>query len=237
MPSNFMQHRSESRFPPVTFLVLFASIVFAELASEWTGNILLHRTTKPLIMLSLLVFAMLQMHGKLHQAKLFLFSGMFLGMVGDGLLMFKSEVSWAIEGGLGAFLLGHIFYMIAYRKGSKGAWKLSPFWIAALLLTGTITLYFVLPHIGTMLVPLVVYALVLFTMAIIAKERQERVTVKSYRLVWFGALCFVASDTALAFDLFVRSSQYLRVFLMVLYAVAQYRICVGMLEQMRSETV
>jgi uncharacterized membrane protein YhhN len=82
-----------------------------------------------------------------------------------------------------------------------------------------------------------VYALVLFTMAIIAKERQGRVSVRSYRLVWFGSFCFVASDTALAFDLFVRSSQYVSVFLMILYAAAQYGICVGMMEQIRSETV
>jgi uncharacterized membrane protein YhhN len=232
-----MRNQTESRFPPLYAIILFVSIVCAELVSEWTGNSLLHRITKPLIMLSLLLFAISEMRGNLHPAKVFLFCGMLCGMIGDMLLMFKSDISWAVEGGMLAFLLGHIFYIITYRTGSKGSLELNLWWIASFLLYGIVSGYFLFSHTGAMLMPLIVYALVLFAMAIIAKERQARVPMRSYRLVWFGALAFIASDSILAIHLFVRSSPIGGILLMALYAGAQLCICLGMLEQMRSEIV
>lgn len=234
-----MQHPTASRFSLQFFSILFALVVSVELLSEWTGNIYVHRISKPLIMLSLLMYAILQTrtYKKSYPNRVFLLLGMVCGLTGDVVLMFKNDISWAVQSGLGAFLVGHLFYITAFCKGSKAAWSLNSWWIAGFVMYGTLLLLGLLPFVGKMLVPLMVYAVVLLTMALFAKEREHRVTMGSYRLVWFGALSFVASDSVLSYYLFIQASAFGGVILMALYAAAQYGICMGMLEEMNSDNV
>ena len=182
-----------------------------------------------------MTFAFFQTHTKPHSARGFFFQGMFFGWVGDVLLMFANDTAWTLQEGLGCFLIGHIFYIFAYRKGVKGAWNL-PLWCVAIAFVYAACLLVVLfPYVGEMFVPLVIYAVALLGMALAAKERQMRVSVRSFRFVYIGAVCFVASDSILAFNLFVKQHPAFGMALMALYAAAQYGICVGMLEQMREQ--
>jgi uncharacterized membrane protein YhhN len=230
----------KSRFPNIWFTIIFVGIVSLELLSEWNGHQLLHYLSKPSIMLALLVFVLLERRIIAHPARGWLLSGMIFGLFGDVWLMFKDEISSALQLGLGSFLCGHIAYIVAYRKhlsqkSTKPAWNLQFTWVALAVIYAISLLLVLYRYVGTMLAPICVYSVALLGMTLFAKERQTRVSVQSFRWVWIGALCFVFSDSILALYIFVYPHPALAVLLMTLYSVAQYGICVGMLLQMREE--
>jgi uncharacterized membrane protein YhhN len=103
--------------------------------------------------------------------------------------------------GLAAFLVGHLAYIALFRKyRATSGWKTGRVrWLGVLVVV--IALGAVLSTLrnalGTLLLPVVIYALVLVGMAISAQ-----LTELGNPLAALGALCFVASDAMLAMGKF-----------------------------------
>ncbi len=210
----------------ITFLTIIVALL--ELFSEITDNRTLHLCSKPLLVLLVALFFLTATHLSQSKTKIIIVVALFFSWLGDVFLMFKQEYSWTFLCGLGAFLVSHIFYIVAYRVGSEGRFQLS-FYIFVPVIGYGVVLYSVLaPHLGTMHIPVAVYAVVLLSMFVAALERRQRVSEESFRWAFGGAICFVLSDSILALHSFVQPSVVARVALMTLYIAAQYAIARGM---------
>lgn len=207
---------------------LYAAVALLEIASEVTNNRVLHLSSKPFLVILVLIVFLVRTHGSKGAVKLSVIAALAFSWAGDVMLMFKEDYSSAFLCGLGAFLIAHCFLIVAYRIGNNKHFQLSFFYFVPVFGYG-IVLYSVLaPHLGTMLIPVAVYSVVLLSMLIAALERGARASVQSFRWVLAGAVCFVMSDSILAWQSFVQQSVFARVSLMALYIAAQYAIAQGM---------
>lgn len=119
--------------------------------------------------------------------------GLVLGAVGDIALLGKSDR--AFMGGLVAFLLGHLAYVVAIAQVVSPAQWAQPVAIAPALV-GAGALAWLWPHLGSMKLPVIVYVVTIVSMVIGALATHHTV-------LTVGAILFFASDLAVARDKFV----------------------------------
>lgn len=220
------------------FSKIFFTVLLVHLAVVDVGeNQALINFTKPLILLSLIAFYASGTSKRLSFEKKFL-AGLVFSLLGDVFLIFTNNGEHFFMMGLGAFLVAQIFYCLAFLgqlKGAKGfviknIWLVIPFlayagWFVNLLY----------PHLGDLLVPVAVYALVLMAMVIFALNRKGQVPAQSFVLVFAGALFFVASDSILAYAKFVDAFSHSRVIVMSTYGIAQFLLVWGMLFERQND--
>ena len=133
-------------------------------------------------------------------------------------------------GGLVAFLLAHIMYILVFNKKRNRTHK-PIFFIVVLIMYASGLFYILKDGLGEMLIPVIVYVLVILIMAITASLRKNNVTNISYKLVLIGALFFVVSDSLLAVNKFYSPISNSNISIMLTYALAQYGIVLGILKQ------
>jgi hypothetical protein len=90
---------------------------------------------------------------------------------------------------------------------------------------------FIRDYLNDFRIPVMVYMFVISVMAILAAYRYKRVNLLSFRLILFGALFFVISDAALAFNKFVEPYPFAGILIMSTYMIAQYLITMGAIER------
>jgi uncharacterized membrane protein YhhN len=148
-------------------------------------------------------------------------------MLGDVLLMIPQRPFVA---GLGAFLVGHVCYIVGYwQSNTKATYRKSTVpSLAALGLFVVAAAFYFWPHLGDMRIPVIAY---ITAIAIMAGSAMARKTPSGASYGWTvaGALFFLASDTMLARHLFVGEFPTSRLAIMGTYFVAQYGIARGML--------
>lgn len=124
--------------------------------------------------------------------------GLVLGAVGDVLLLDRSSA--AFLGGLSAFLVGHGAYVVAFcLLVPPSSW--TPASLVAVGVFGAAVLVWLLPRLGTMQTPVIVYTIVLCVMVVAAVALPGRVD-RGLRIA-SGAILFAASDLAVARERFV----------------------------------
>lgn len=151
--------------------------------------------------------------------------------LGDVLLMNAGELFFM--GGLGAFLIAHICYIIAYRQhrnmqgeGLNGVQRMRFSFPVILFTTGLLTVLF--PHLGGLTIPVIFYALAITIMMLQAIFRFGFTNDRSFWLVFAGALLFVISDSALAINKFMGGFNLAGLVVMVTYMSAQVLIVAGL---------
>lgn len=82
-----------------------------------------------------------------------------------------------------------------------------------------------------MIIPVLMYMIVILTMAAIAFLRVGRVTKISHHWVLLGAIFFLISDSILAIYTFHKSIPLAGIFIMTPYALAQYFIVIGIIKE------
>ncbi len=149
-------------------------------------------------------------------------AGLVFSLAGDVFLMLPQN---RFAFGLGSFLVGHFFYIAAFT--SVQGFQVSLVCLAPFLLGAAVVYAMLLPHLGKLWLPVLVYVLAILVMAWQAAERWERVQDVSSLLAVAGALFFVVSDSALAFNRFrapFRSAQGL---VLGTYYTAQWLIALS----------
>lgn len=143
--------------------------------------------------------------------------GLVLGAIGDVALLGKSDT--AFLAGLGAFLLGHLAYVIAAAQLVSPAEWPSHAGVLALapLVVGIVVLVWLWPRLGSMKVPVIAYVLTIIAMVIGALA-------SPVHYFQVGAVLFFASDLAVAKDKFVGASVVNRVWGLPCYYAAQLLI-------------
>lgn len=174
--------------------------------------------------------------------------GLILGWIGDLFLFLFDNIRVFLEldeekylnynflflFGLGAFLLGHVSYVVGFWKDQgvntdRLNSKITPLKLTIsgfLIAIYALLIFSILkPYLGEMLLPVVFYIATISAMLLFALKRP--VKLKNYRLIVIGALLFVASDSILAFELFKPFWDFSPILVMLTYGMAQYIIATG----------
>ena len=213
-----------------SFSVLFFIIVIVELVFGSTESLSqLHYFSKPLILIALIVFFYKQSKHLNKSIRVITLLALMFSLIGDVLLMFVNKSANFFMSGLVAFLIAHIMYIsVFYKSRNKTANKLPI--IVILLIYASGLFYFLIDGLGEMLIPVLLYLLVILTMATTAfiRKRSNR---DSYKLVFVGAVFFMISDSLLALNKFYEPLPFSNISIILTYALAQYLIVLGILKQ------
>lgn len=214
-------------------LYSFCAIASLELISVILKLELVEKICKPLIMISLIGYYIISVYDEKRSKPLML--AMFFSLAGDALLMFQDTINSFFILGLLAFLFSHVFYIFTYRQqvtkndsnGLQGIQRVRfsfPF-----ILAGTGLIVVLYPFLGELKVPVIFYAVVLIVMVLNALFRYGHTTVKSFWMVFFGAVFFMLSDSLLAINKFL-SPVSNGVWIMLTYIAAQFLIVQGLID-------
>lgn len=170
---------------------------FIHIRAEYLGPDILIYIFKPLTTILIIATALLAQAGKRSSYKRILLIGLLFCLVGDVLLMLPMDL---FVPGLLSFLVGHLFYIVAFSSGRK---KFEFNWVLPLLVVYAVAVYWLLlPGLGDMSVPVLVYIIIILSMLAQAYSqwRQEKKAWAVFALL--GAVLFVLSDTILAINKF-----------------------------------
>lgn len=150
---------------------------------------------KPLTMVLLLLLAWQAGLDSVYQQAIFI--GLILSTVGDVFLMLPKD---RFIQGLASFLLAHTAYSVAFWSQVDGPMV---WWLPAMLVGGGIIVFLLLlPSMGAMVLPVMVYIAMIVQMTWAAGEFWLTVGSTAGLLALIGALVFIVSDTVLAVDRF-----------------------------------
>lgn len=206
-------------------LGLFVTVVALDLIGIITGNQLMRFIFKPLIILLLMTYysIIIEPENKIYLAAL------FLSFLGDVMLLFSSETNFIL--GLVSFLLAHILFVIIVLKQLKSSSISQKITATIPFLVVFLGIIFLLKdNLGTMLIPVIVYALVISVFGIVSLLNYLTKKNISSLFLLGGATFFILSDATLAINKFYIAQSYFPVFIMITYVLAQYLICKYMIE-------
>jgi uncharacterized membrane protein YhhN len=213
------------------FTVFYFVIVITTIISSSVKEIaMLHYFAKPAILTSLIIFFIKKCNGLSKFTILITLGALIFSLLGDILLMFDNDSPMFFIGGLAAFLIAHIMYVFVFLKRKNNTRNPTIIGIT-LFIYGAILLYILKDGLGEMLAPVLVYMVIILTMAVSAYLRKGNVTIRSYLLVFLGAVNFIISDSILALNKFVEPLWHSNITIMLTYGLAQYLIIRGILSQ------
>lgn len=178
--------------------------------------------------------------GKFTPYSRFIIIGLIFGMLGDILLHLLTDKQIVFAGGLFAFLIGHIFYIIAYKKAldfyTPGAkifdWRAV---IAILVILFSCIIYAIMTDMkfGIATIPVLMYAVTISIMLVTAFQLGARVFLEGFDhdvailcTVSLGSLLFMLSDATLSILLFggQEKNRPLKIFNILTYYAGQVLI-------------
>lgn len=174
------------------------------------------KVTFKLIPMGLIIFYALQrLSASTKPALRLVVIGLFFCMLGDGL------IAVSFVAGLGAFLVGHLFYLTGFLKLSQ----MTKLRLAAIIPIGLYSLIIGSQLIASLynaekdglVIPVIAYMLVISLMALSA-------ILTGNRLAIAGSILFVISDSILSWNMFVSDIVYSDVLIMTTYYSAQFLI-------------
>jgi uncharacterized membrane protein YhhN len=167
------------------------------------------------------------------KTKSILLTALTFSWIGDVILLFanKGEIYFIL--GLVAFLLSHIFYSVLFNKQTNSKTISNKLSFGAGI--GLILVYFSImmgtlgPKLGSLILPVVIYAIVISTMLFFALKGNFQWNTIPYHAVLVGAVFFISSDSILAFNKFYQPIPQASFLIMATYLLAQYSIVWGIL--------
>lgn len=194
-----------------------AIATLAYLAAVTEGWTAVAYATKPLIVVSCLALA----PAMPSPMRAWMVTGLLFSLGGDIALMVPGDYFIT---GLALFLVAHVCYI---RALTLDGWRVTP---GPALVTGgylVVMVTWLLPSLGAMRLPVVIYAGVISLMAWQALERAASRRSAAAVLMACGSALFVASDTTLAVNRFVAPVPMERLLIMGTYALAQWGLAFG----------
>jgi uncharacterized membrane protein YhhN len=221
---------------------LFSILLLIELYGELSLNELLIWIAKPLLMPALLILFTLNCHRNPLIERICVMIALMSSCLGDVLLLFKTTDSFLV--GLIAFLIAHISYIISFvarlrHEGDELRRRLTvsgmiissvPFiaYCAYMLSIFCPVLYADREQRRKLLIPLVIYTLIIISMAYVSYLRDRKMN--GFWPIFAGTIFFVVSDSILAFNKFIIDLPASGLSIMCTYGLAQYLITIGTLQ-------
>jgi uncharacterized membrane protein YhhN len=218
----------------VVFLVLFVLASLGEIIASYVHIPVLHQVGKPLIMLSLAAYYAASANRQDQSRTLWL--ALIFSWMGDVILMLEAMNPSFFMIGLGSFLIVHIMLTITYKNHcyadeDRALHDVQRVRLAfPIVLAGTGLVIILFPVLGSLQIPVLIYAAVLVLMVIQALFRFGRTNNTSFFLVFTGALLFMISDSLLAINKFLQPLPAAIAWIMSSYALAQFFIVQGLLK-------
>ncbi len=225
----------------VGILVVLAGFLF-----EWLAIIFRWDRIKPfskvLAMVILIFWTLFVFDFKFVPLVMLLFAAQIFGVAGDFFLLFSDR--WFVWG-LGAFLLGHICYLIliinilttGYRLGEYSSVSWGVWFIVGIAILAFIFLFYRLivtvllrenPE-KSFIVALFIYALCLTSVMVLSYLIASLLS-RGLWVIWalpLGGTLFFASDFMLAYDRFVKRMSNGQLWVMVTYLLGQFFLAFG----------
>lgn len=214
------------------WLVIFCIVVIADLIITATGNEGLRFYTKPLLIPTLMLFYFFSISKQNSLSKLML-AGLFFSFLGDVFLLWDNY----FIPGLICFLTTHVLYIIYFIKtANQSSWHLKkyPLLIVPVSAYTMALLWVLLPSLGALTVPVVIYATVISIMLLASINLFTKIKSPAYIYFIAGAALFVLSDSLLAINKFYQPFEYAGIAIMLTYCAAQYLIVKGSIYQINN---
>lgn len=205
-----------------TIIIIAAMLLVGLLYFEKKESVKGILPTKTLLSCLFIVVALIQPH-PVPKYYTFILIGLIFCLGGDVFLALPQEKMFLL--GLISFLLGHVFYVIGFISVAQVGmmtWVGTPI---ALILSGAIYRW-LLPHLGTMKVPVLIYVIVITVMVVGACSvfGVPKLNLWGRVLVLVGAVSFYFSDVFVARDRFLRNEFSNRLIGLPMYYVGQFLI-------------
>jgi len=158
-------------------------------------------------------------------------SALICCFIGDFFLLWSQKKTFFIAGLL-SFLMGHIFYTIAFLQTTyflSGIPKWFYFSLLPYIWYGIFILKKLNPYLHSMKVPVIVYLNVILIMSFASFSRIWALKGLSFWLPFVGSIFFIASDSLLAFRNFKTKLSRGWASIMITYIFAQFLIVFGFL--------
>lgn len=233
---------------------LMFALAFVEFYSEFTHNRELMFFTKPLLlpMIMLYYFVSINSWNKTHNLIL---TALFLSWIGDVSLMLtpENESDLSIMGvpkskyffllGLSAFLVNHLFLITAYRipvtPDKQSLFQTNKLLFLPLVIFCLLMIAIIAPAVynnpekSMATIPVMLYAIILTSMAAFALNRYGFVNSKSFWFVFIGALFFLFSDAMIALNFLAFPGLIPKPGFVIIttYFIAEFLIADGMLKE------
>lgn len=162
-----------------------------------------------------------------------LLTALLFSWIGDVILLFSDIAEIYFILGLVSFLISHILYCVLFNRQTKEKIKRNSiiFIFGSILIAAYLIgmLSVLLPSLGDLKIPVIVYASVISIMLLFAYNGLLTWKKPANQLIFFGALFFVISDSILALNKFYMPLKKSSFIIMLTYLVAQYLIVIGIL--------
>jgi len=204
-----------------TRILILAGIVFALvfIAGEVIDSYPLRLAARPIPVLLMALYLLLEPDKGRFQWLVIM--GLLFGAIGDFFLEYSPNTFLY---GLVAFLIGHIFYILAFLTDCRRpAWGVAIF---AYLYGVAIFSFLDMGDMGDLILPVLIYVIVMATMLWRAAVRfhAPNVNLASAKAGLLGAIFFVASDSLLAISLFIYELPYASIAVILVYWIGQLGI-------------
>ena len=204
----------------LSLLVLASALL--NIRAEYKGPRRQVYVFKPLAVALVMLIALQTKQTTATHYRQLIVAGLICSLAGDVFLMLPRE---RFVAGLVCFLFAHLFYIAAFT--TDGARTPSVWGAVILVLYGTLMLRLLWPHLGKLKAPVSVYVATILLMAWQALNRWMATGDAGSALALAGALLFVASDSALAWNRFRGEFKSAQAVVLVTYFAAQWLIALS----------
>ncbi len=211
--------------------ILFLLFSALNLFGRYFDYMLLADLSKPLIIPSLCLFYYLNSERRDRN----IFIALVFSFIGDVLLIFKGNTFFTA--GLLSFLIGQVFYILFFYPKSKGlSLKYRLLLSLPFLFSYSFLVYLLHNDLGDMLVPILIYGFILFSMGLTTVWWGfKELFLKYTRFVVWGAVLFLFSDALISTAMFLGGDKSIDMLVMLTYIFAQGFIIFGIVKNERYE--
>ena len=185
---------------------------------------------KSILSLLFVITALLQLH-PVPAYYQYLFVGLIFCLIGDVCLALPQKKAFRV--GLVAFLVGHVLYILSFSSLTQIYYWISA-WLFILFCMSALIFLWLLPHLKSMLIPVLLYILVITVMVsgAWAVFRKSPFQISGRVFILIGALCFYFSDVFVARNEFIKEEYRNRFLGLPLYYTGQFLLAfsVGLLK-------
>lgn len=218
------------------WIILFLLFLVGDIIGIQLQSTLIQSVFKPMLMPALIGYFLSQKGNITEGPGQWIVLALFFSLAGDVLLMFQEKKSIFFLLGLSAFLLAHIFYILFFHKiRIKEQVKSNPWFLLIVIVYYAGLMYWILPYLGDMKLPVRIYGIVISFMLMLAMHLFFIKNKNAGKWMLAGAILFVISDSVLALDKFYQSFEWAGTVIMSTYGLAQLFITEGAIKYLRNK--
>lgn len=210
------------------WILLFVIVLAGDIIGVQLDNTLLQMIFKPLIIPALIGYLASQVKSLTTGITKWVLLALLFSLLGDILLLFVSKDEIFFLLGLASFLIAHIFYIVFFQRvWVREKISVKPWLLVMVVIYYAALIALLLPHLGDMRIPVLVYGLVISCMLVLALHMLFLANKTAGQWMMTGALLFVMSDSVLAINKFYQPFDAAGVIIMLTYGLAQLFIVKG----------